>query len=58
MKREQGNTYLRVQKMMRGRVEPSTVPIVIKVVSIVVHATRQIIKTPQMTTPHETQLKE
>jgi hypothetical protein len=44
--------------MMRGRVEPSTVPIVIKVVSIVVHATKQIIETPQMTTPHETQLKE
>jgi hypothetical protein len=43
---------------MRGRVEPSIVLIVVKVVSIVVHATRQIIEIPQMTTPHETQLKE
>jgi hypothetical protein len=54
VKREQESTYIRVQKMMRGRVEPSTMPIVVKVVSIVVHATKQIIEIPQMTTPYET----
>jgi len=36
MKREQENTNLRAHKMMRGRVEPSVVPLVVKVVPAVV----------------------
>ncbi len=36
MKREQDNTNLRAHKMMRGRVEPSVVPLVVKVVPAVV----------------------
>ncbi len=36
MKREQENTNLKAQKMMRGKVEPSGVPIVVKAMSLVV----------------------
>ncbi len=33
-------TYLRAQKMMKGRVEPSVMPIVVKAMPIVVHIVR------------------
>jgi hypothetical protein len=36
MKREQESTYLRAQKMMRGKVEPSTMPTMVRAMSIVV----------------------
>jgi hypothetical protein len=36
MKREHENTYLRPQKMMRGKMEPFVVPTVVRVVPIVV----------------------
>jgi hypothetical protein len=51
MKSEQESTNLRAQKMMRGRMEPSAVP-------IVVHAAKHTTKIPQMVIPHETQLRE
>ncbi len=38
---------------MRGKVEPSIMPKMVKVVLIVVHATRQIIEIPQMTSPYK-----
>jgi hypothetical protein len=41
VKKEQENTNLRAQKMMRGRVEPSTKPIMVQVVPIVLHDVRQ-----------------
>jgi hypothetical protein len=37
--------------MMRGRVEPFTIPIVVKVVPPVVQGVRQIASIPQMTSP-------
>jgi hypothetical protein len=51
VKREHDSIDVRALKMMRGRVEPSTMP-------IVVHATRHTTKVPQMTSPHERHLKE
>ncbi len=42
VKREHESTYLRAHKMMKGKVEPSTMPIVVRAVLIVVHATTQI----------------
>ncbi len=51
MKREHQSTYVRAQKMMRGRMEPSAMP-------IVVQAAKQTTKVPQMTTPQEKQLRE
>jgi hypothetical protein len=42
MKREEESTNLRAQKMMMGKVEPSTVPIVVRAVSPVVHVIRHI----------------
>ncbi len=44
--------------MMKGRVEPSTMPTMVWAMPAVVHATRQTIKVPQMTSPHERQLRE
>jgi hypothetical protein len=44
MKRERKSIEIRAQKMMRGRVEPYAVP-------IVVEATKQTIEVPQMTFP-------
>jgi hypothetical protein len=44
--------------MMRGRVEPSALPIMVRAFSTLVHATIQTIEIPQMTTPHETQLRD
>jgi hypothetical protein len=44
--------------MMRGRVEPFAMPIVVKVVPTLVHEVKQIVEIPQMTTPQETHLKE
>jgi hypothetical protein len=46
MKREQENIHVRAQKMMRGIVEPSTMPTIVQVV-------RQTIEIPHMTSPHE-----
>jgi hypothetical protein len=36
MKREQESTNVRAQKMMRGRMEPSIVPTMVKVVPTIV----------------------
>ncbi len=58
MKKEQESTNLMAQKMMRGRVEPSVVPIVVRIVPIVVHVVKQIIEVPQMTYPQERQSTE
>jgi hypothetical protein len=44
--------------MMRGKVEPSTMPTMVWVMPTLVHATKQTTKVPQMTSPHERQLKE
>ncbi len=58
MKREQKNIDARPQKMMKGKMEPSTMPIVVWVVPIVVQVTRQTIEVPHMISPYERQLKE
>jgi hypothetical protein len=58
VKREQKTTKVRAQKMMRGRVEPYVVPTMVWAMSIVVHATRETTKVPQMTSSQEEQLKE
>jgi hypothetical protein len=39
--------------MMRGKVEPFGVPIVVRAMLIVVHIVRQIIVVPHMTSSHE-----
>ncbi len=46
------------KKMMRGRVEPFVVLMVVRVVPTLVHVARQTMKIPQMTIPQETQLTE
>jgi hypothetical protein len=51
MKKEYENTYMRAQKMMRGRVKPFVMPIVVQVA-------RHTTEIPQMTTPQEAQLRE
>jgi hypothetical protein len=51
VKKEHENTNVRAQKMMKGIMEPSIVP-------TVVHATKQIVKVPQMISPRERQLRE
>ncbi len=58
VKREHGSINLRAQKMMRGRVEPFIVPIVVRVVLTMVQAVRHITSIPQMTFPQEKQLRE
>jgi len=51
VKREHESTDLRTQKMMRGRMEPSIMPIVVRAMPRVVHAIRQIAIVPHMTSP-------
>jgi len=46
MKREQESIDLKAQKMMRGRVEQPTMPIVVKAMPIMVYTIRQIITIP------------
>jgi hypothetical protein len=46
VKKEHESSKPRAQKMMRGRLEPSTMP-------LVVHATKQTAKVAQMTSPQE-----
>jgi hypothetical protein len=46
VKREQESTNLRAHKMMRGRVEPSIMPIVVKVVPIVAQVAKQTVEIP------------
>jgi len=40
VKKEQENTYLRAQKMMRGKVEPFAIPIVVRAVPPVFQVVR------------------
>jgi hypothetical protein len=58
VKREHENTYLKVQKMMRGRVEPFVVPIVVRAMPPMVHAIKHTTTIPRMTSPHEKQPRE
>ncbi len=58
MKREQKKKNLKAQKMMRGRVEPSIVPTMVRVVLIVVQVIKQTIEIPHMTSPQKKQPKE
>jgi hypothetical protein len=58
VKREQESIDLRAQKLMRGRMEQPTMPIVVKAVLIMVYAIRQIATIPYMTFPSERQPKE
>jgi hypothetical protein len=44
--------------VIRGRVEPSTMPTVVRAMPIVVQTVRQTIVVPQMTSPHERQPRE
>ncbi len=53
MKKEDESMDLRAHKMMRDKVEPSIVPIVVRGVPIVVQAVRQIAVVPQMTFPQK-----
>jgi hypothetical protein len=58
VKREQKKKNLKAQKMMRGRVEPSIVPTMVRVVLIVVQVIKQTIEIPHMTSPQKKQPKE
>jgi hypothetical protein len=58
MKREHESIYLKAQKIMRGKVEPFAVPIVVRAmptvvrgVPIVVHVVKQTTEVPHMTFP-------
>jgi len=44
--------------MMRGKVEPSTIPTVVRAMPPMVQALRQTTTVPHMTLPQERQLKE
>jgi hypothetical protein len=44
--------------MMRGKVEPSIEPTMVQAMPTMVHAVRQTSIMPQMTSPHNRQLKE
>jgi hypothetical protein len=54
VKREHESKNLRAQKMMRGKVEPSTMLTMERVMPIMVQEARQITEIPQMITPQET----
>jgi hypothetical protein len=43
---------------MRGKMEPFAMSTLVKASLIMVHAVRQIVEVPHMTTPRETQLRE
>jgi hypothetical protein len=58
MKREQDIKDLKARKVMKGRVEPSIMPIMVREVPTMVHVVRQIVAVPQMTFPYERQSKE
>ncbi len=58
VKKEQENTNVRAQKMMRDNVEPYVVPTMVQAMPTVVQAIRQTTKIPQMTFPQERQPKE
>ncbi len=51
MKRKHENIDLRAQKMMKGNVEPSIVPTMVKAMPPMFQAIRQIATAPQMTSP-------
>ncbi len=44
--------------MMKGKVEPYVVLIMVKAMLTMVQATKQTVKIPQMIVPQETQLRE
>jgi hypothetical protein len=44
--------------MMKGKMEPSTRPIVVKVVPPMVQIVRQIVIVPQMTSPQDRESRE
>jgi len=46
MKREQKSIDLKAHKMMKGRMEQPTMPIMVKVVPIMVYAIKQIATIP------------
>jgi hypothetical protein len=48
VKREQESTNLRAQKMMKGKMEPFAIPIVVRVVPPVVQVVRHTTSIPQM----------
>jgi hypothetical protein len=48
---EQENTNMKAHKMMRGRVEPSTVLMMVRESSTIIHATKRTVEIPHMTTP-------
>jgi hypothetical protein len=58
VKREHENTYLKAQKMMRGKVEPFAVPIVVRAMPPMVQAIKQTTTIPHMTSPHDRQQRE
>jgi hypothetical protein len=58
MKKEHENIDLRAQKMMKGRVEPSIMRTMVKVMLIMVQVIRWITLVPPMTSLRKRQLKE
>ncbi len=58
VKREHENKYLSAHKMMKGKMEPFRVPIMVKVVLTMVQVVRQTTIVPHMTSPHEKQPRE
>ncbi len=58
VKREHESTNLRAQKMMKGRIEPYVVPIVVRAMPLVVQVVRHTSIVPQITSPRERQPRE
>jgi len=53
MMREQESTNLRADKMMRGRMEPFAMTIMVRVMPTIVQSVKQIVVIPQMTSPQK-----
>jgi hypothetical protein len=51
MKREHESTDLKAQKMMKGRMEPSTIPTVVRAMPLLVHVIKHSAIVPKMTSP-------
>jgi hypothetical protein len=53
VKREHESANVKAQKMMRGKMEPSTMPTMVWVVPTFVHVAKQTIGVPHIASPHE-----
>jgi hypothetical protein len=58
VKKEQKSKNVKAQKMMRGRVEPSTLPTILQAVPTIVQVAWQTVEIPHITFPQERQPRE